>query len=99
MSVPYTGPREQLLFQADPHTAERMKTVRDQFHRVCGQHVNRYVRVETIDGEVFEGVIAGCSKGVLYLRQHEGGMTRFTPYSNAILTLVLYELLVITLLL
>jgi len=100
MSVQYKSPQEQTLYQADSNTTSNMRAIRDQLHQVCRQHVNHLVRVETLDGDVFEGAIVGCANGVLYLRQHsEGVASRFTPYSSAaILTLVLFELLVITLL-
>lgn len=101
MSIQHLGQSEQTLYQADANTAGTIKSVRDRLHQICRQHVNHLIRVETLDGDVFEGIIVGCDKGVLFLRQSSSSSSnRFMPYSSseAILTLVLYELLVITLL-
>ncbi|TYP73256.1 hypothetical protein [Paenibacillus methanolicus] len=96
------GLQEQTIYQANPGMHPAMKSMRDQLHHVCRQHVNRYARVETMDGDVFEGVIVHCDKGILYLKIPGKGMRRSfsqNTYEDVILPLVLYELLVITLML
>ncbi|WP_438433905.1 hypothetical protein [Gorillibacterium sp. sgz500922] len=99
MSMPMTGTAEYTLYQANPEAAKGMKGMREHLHGVCKQYVNHTVRVETMDGDVFEGILMGADRGVLYLKQPgANAMNRFNPYSDAILALVLFELLVITLL-
>ncbi|MGN7359734.1 hypothetical protein ACTHPF_19155 [Paenibacillus sp. SAF-054] len=98
MSLQYPGYQQQTLYQADPQMSQSLKSVRDQFTHMCQKHVNQLVRIETLDGDVFEGMIVNCNKGILYIQmpmaQHHGQRS----FSGAILPLVLYELLVITLL-
>src|SRR5690242_2570310 len=101
MSVQYPRLREQILYQADPSMTRSLKSIRDNMHHICRNHMNQPVRVETLDGDVFEGVIVHCDKGILYLKLPGYGAPRsFTPnyYNDVILPLVLFELLVITLL-
>lgn len=103
MSLQYPGHQQQALYQADPNMSHTLKSVRDQFSHICRKHVNQHVRIETLDGDVFEGLLVKCDKGILYIQmpQHGGQrsyMGRPPVYNNAILPLVLYELLVITLL-
>jgi hypothetical protein len=99
-----TGSQQKVLYQADNHTIHNLTSIRNHLHHVCRQHVNQYVRIETLDGQVVIGRIVGCNKGLLYLAvSNQGGHRAFfgSPFSNndeLILTLVLYELLVITLL-
>lgn len=100
LSMQSPGLQEQTIYQANP--SMNMKAMRDHIHHVCRQHVNRYVRVETMDGDVFEGMIVHCDKGILYLKlPGKSGRRSFSQnyYEDVILPLVLYELLVITLML
>ncbi|MEC0371694.1 hypothetical protein [Paenibacillus chibensis] len=94
---------QQHLYQAESHMGPTLQSVRDRFSQICKQHANRHVRVETMDGDVFEGMIVGCNKGILYIQmpmENANGQRYLgrPPVYNAILPLVLYELLVITLL-
>lgn len=101
MSVQYPGHQEQTLYQAEPNMTHSIKSIRDHIHHLCKQHANQLVRVETLDGDVFEGTIVQCDRGILYLSLPGNGHQRgFGPsyYNNVILPLVLFELLVITLL-
>ncbi|MEO3944898.1 hypothetical protein [Gorillibacterium sp. CAU 1737] len=99
MSMQMTGNTEHTLYQMNPETMNGMKTMREHMHHMCKQHQNQMVRVETMDGDVFEGILMGSEKGVLYLKQPGSDTSnRYNPYSDAILALVLFELLVITLL-
>ncbi|WP_239615790.1 acetyl-CoA acetyltransferase [Cohnella mopanensis] len=85
------------IYKADSHWAEQIRKTRQKLAGVCGQCMNRSVRVQTIDGRTYEGVVVGSDQTYLHLMT--GDARFFGPYaSNAILTLVLFELLVITLL-
>ncbi|MNC35096.1 hypothetical protein D3C75_835660 [compost metagenome] len=94
------GMQQKVLYQADNNYVQNLKSVRHHLHSVCRQHVNQFVQVQTIDGQVITGRIVGCDRGIFYLGvQNHGGQRAFYGGSDeAILTLVLYELLVITLL-
>ncbi|MFC4599753.1 hypothetical protein [Cohnella hongkongensis] len=86
-----------LLYKADNEWCEQLRRTRRKLAGVCGQCMNRKVRVETIDGHTYEGVVVGSDNTYLHLMT--GDARFFGPYaSNAIITLVLFELLVITLL-
>ncbi|NOU94386.1 hypothetical protein GC093_14325 [Paenibacillus sp. LMG 31456] len=95
--------QEKVLYHADSNSIQTLKSIRTHLHNVCRHHANHFVRIETIDGQVFMGRIVKCERGLLYLAVPNQGANRafFNPYHNndeLILTLVLYELLVITLL-
>lgn len=103
MSIQHSGPghQEQILYQVGSSNTHSLKSTREHIHRLCQQHVNQLIRVETLDGDVFEGFIVQCDRGIIYLRLPGTGSPRgFAPnyYNDVILPLVLYELLVITLL-
>ncbi|OXS55976.1 hypothetical protein B1A99_22415 [Cohnella sp. CIP 111063] len=85
------------LYKADSEWRDQLRKTREKLAGVCGQCMNRRIRVETIDGHTYEGVVVGADN--TYLHVMTGDARFFGPYaSNAILTLVLFELLVITLL-
>jgi len=93
------------IYQCEPHIRQTLQSVQDRLHRLCGQHAQRLVRVETVDGDVFEGHIVHCDRGVVYLRlSNEAGDRGFFPappnpyYTNFVLPLVLFNLLAISLL-
>ncbi|WNQ10937.1 acetyl-CoA acetyltransferase [Paenibacillus aurantius] len=88
----------QVLYQADPAVTQTLKSKRDQMYSLGQSCMNRHIRVQTIDGQVYEGTVAGIDGGHLYLEVPTPG-ARSLYYNNVILPLVLYELLVITLLL
>ncbi|WP_379127421.1 hypothetical protein [Paenibacillus sp. sgz500958] len=95
------GSPGRVLYQADHNYVQNLRNVRHQLHGICRQHANQWVRVETLDGQVVTGRILGCDRGLIHLAtRHHGGHRAFfgSPTDEAILTLVLYELLVITLL-
>jgi hypothetical protein len=100
MSIQYPATHSQILYQADQNLLNTIRSIRDRIHSICSTHVNRLVRIQTLDGRVVEGVIVSCDHGHLYLRvSHPDAHRAFTPYAaESILTLVLYELLVIVLL-
>ncbi|CAM3909891.1 hypothetical protein COLU111180_13850 [Cohnella lubricantis] len=86
--------------QSDTH--QYLQAVKQHLHHVCAQHANRLVKVETVDGDVFEGHIVHIDKSILYLSLSNDGADRaFLPGfgfpGNFILPLVLYDLLAISL--
>jgi len=97
------GQQQRVIYQADNNVVENVRSVRHRLHNICRQYVNQVVRIETLDGQVIAGRIVSCDRGLLYLavpnyhaqRAFFGGPS---PSDELILTLVLYELLVITLL-
>lgn len=95
--------QQKVLYHADSNSIQTLKSIRTQLHNLCREYANHFVRIETIDGQVFIGRIVNCERGLLYLSVPSHGTNRafFNSYHNndeLILTLVLYELLVITLL-
>ncbi|AOZ91180.1 hypothetical protein [Paenibacillus crassostreae] len=98
------GMQQKVIYQADNNFMENLKSIRHRIHNICRQHANQIVRIETLDGQVIVGRIVSCDRGLLYLAVPSHGVQRAfyggPSYTSdeAILTLVLYELLVITLL-
>jgi len=92
-----TGANAEPVYQADARWCDQVRATRQRLSHICEQCRNRPVRVQTIDGHVYEGTVAGVSNMGLHLAVRD---TRFfgPMAASSILTLVLYELLVITLL-
>jgi len=89
------------IYEADQEWVGNAKQIRQKLSDVCGRHRSRNVRVQTIDGHVYEGTVLGVDGCHLHLAVSPSAMDArfFGPFAaNSILTLVLYELLVITLL-
>jgi hypothetical protein len=92
------SPDASVIYQANPRHTAMVQEVRDHVLKNCGCHMHKYVRVQTVDGHVYEGMILHVDRNILYLQcTIQEPRAFFAPY-NAILPLVLYELLVITLL-
>lgn len=88
-----------VIYEANPQHAALVQEVRERMLKHCGGHMHKHVRVQTVDGHIYEGMILHVDRSILYLQvtmQHDP-RAFLNPY-NAILPLVLYELLVITLL-
>ncbi|MEK0317578.1 hypothetical protein [Cohnella sp. 56] len=91
------------LYQCDSNLHQALKSVRDHMHGLCAQHAGKLARVETLDGEVFEGHLMHCDRGIMYLNVPD---TRAffpgppVPFANPgfVLPLVLFNLLTISLL-
>lgn len=106
MSLQHGSYQHNVLYQADKHLVQNLHDARNRIHHICSQHANKVVKIETLDGQTFVGRIVNCNRGILYLavRNPQYGAPRAfwgSPFNNndeLILTLVLYELLVITLL-
>lgn len=95
--------QQKVLYHADGDSIQMVRSMRDHFHHICNHYTNQWVRIETMDQQVFTGRIVKCDRGLLYMAVPNQGAPRafFNPFYNQdelILTLVLYELLVITLL-
>ncbi|MCG7408781.1 hypothetical protein MH117_15220 [Paenibacillus sp. ACRRX] len=100
MSLQQQGHQEQALYQMDPTTMHNLKSIQDHIGDICNNHVNKLVRVETVDGDVFEGLLIHCERGILYLRLPSHGPSRgLVPnfHNDFILPLVLFNLLAISL--
>lgn len=83
------------LYYADAHWCDQVKKTRQKLANACAQCMNRRVRVQTIDGHTYEGTVVGHDHTYLHLATTNDA--RFWGPA-AITTLVLFELLVITLL-
>ncbi|RXZ78779.1 acetyl-CoA acetyltransferase [Paenibacillaceae bacterium] len=97
----------QVVYHCHKDRVEHVKTHRDKINAALQQCSNRPIRVQTIDGNTYEGYVSEVRHGCMYLvTARPGAETRaFNPfipqnyyYNNVILPLVLFELLVITLL-
>jgi hypothetical protein len=93
------------LYQMDQTMFQSLHKMKQQVHGQCAKHINRPVRVQTIHGQTYEGYIVHIDAVILYLKPMTGHVRGFldpysaqNTYTNVILPLVLYELLVITLL-
>lgn len=102
---------ETILYQATPGWSDQARKIRHHLSMICGQCTHRKVRVQTVDGSTYEGIVLGADGCHLHLlvgpeARHAyaygyGGedVRFFGPFgASSILTLVLYELLVIALL-
>ncbi|MNJ53770.1 hypothetical protein D3C77_491780 [compost metagenome] len=101
MSLQQKGQQEQTLYRMDPTTMHNLKSIQDHIANICKNHVNTLARVETVDGDVFEGVLIHCERGILYLRLPSHMTSRgFVPgfQNDFVLPLVLFNLLAISLL-
>ncbi|RXZ80404.1 hypothetical protein EBB07_18785 [Paenibacillaceae bacterium] len=99
-------PKPTPIYQCQSDVHQMLRSVHDHLHQLCGQHVSRLVKVEMMDGDVYEGHIVHCDKGIVYLSLSNAGYARaFFPgfqnpnfNSNVVLPLVLFNLLTISLL-
>lgn len=93
------------IYQCNSNVHQTLQSVKDHLHQLCADHSNRLVKVETMDGDVFEGRIVHCDRGILHLSlSNEGYARAFFPgppppyyYNNFVLPLVLFNLLAISL--
>lgn len=91
------------IYQCDANLHQALKSVKAHMHGLCAQHTGKLARVETLDGEVFEGHLMHCDRGILYLNV-PGNRAFFpgppVPFANPgfVLPLVLFNLLTISLL-
>lgn len=100
MSLQQQGQQEQTLYRMDPTTMQNIRSIQDHIGNISRNHMNKLVLVETVDGDVFEGFLIHCERGILYLRLPNQGASRgFVPgfQSDFVLPLVLFNLLAISL--
>lgn len=118
MSFYESGQPATVIYQADPAVVQHLHGVRESLHHSCRPYLNHKVSVQTIDGQMHEGTIAGMDNKHMYLMvEGTTDMVRgyYNPYykpypgpgypypypypypGNAILPLVLFELLAISL--
>ncbi|MNW49190.1 hypothetical protein D3C74_265980 [compost metagenome] len=101
MNLQQQGQQEQTLYRMDPTTKHNLKSIQDHVANISKNHVNALVRVETVDGDVFEGLLINSERGILYLRLSSPVTSRgFVPgfQNEFVLPLVLFNLLAISLL-
>jgi hypothetical protein len=67
MSTYNTGQQQNVIYQADPAVIKHIHGVRDSLHQSCKPYLNHKVNVQTADGLVHEGTIAGVDNRHLYL--------------------------------
>ncbi|WP_206669768.1 hypothetical protein [Paenibacillus luteus] len=87
-----------VLYEAEPQHTAMVMEVRDRVMNMCGGHMHKYVCVQMVDGHIYEGRIMHIDHCVLYLQCTMRDSRAFMNSYNAVLPLILYELLVITLL-
>lgn len=94
-----------VIYRVDANAAESLLSIRKKLCDLCETYAGRLVRVQTMDGAVYDGIIRHHEGCILYLELDSPGYRAFwnpfigfNPYYNTILPLVLYELLVISLL-
>ncbi|MGG1253737.1 hypothetical protein ABE205_07710 [Brevibacillus agri] len=58
---------EKNLYQADVQTVSLIKDMRENVHNICKEHVEKKVRIEAIDGQIFEGVIVDFDDQNVYV--------------------------------
>jgi hypothetical protein len=83
MSTYNTGQEQNVIYQADPAVIRHLHGVRDSLHQSCKPYLNHKVNVQTLDGLVHEGTIAGVDNKHLYLNVAVNGqMPRgyYNPY-------------------
>lgn len=95
----------QVIYQADFSEEQELPQNRDRLRDTLTSHIGRTVHVQTLDGFTYEGILVHVDEHYVHLQvslyEHPyHGMYRgfYNPAASTILTLVLYELLVIALL-
>lgn len=59
------------LFQADVQLVSLIKDMRQSVHEICQEHAEKKVRIEAMDGQVFEGVIVDYDEHNVYIEVDE----------------------------
>ncbi|ASA22355.1 hypothetical protein [Paenibacillus donghaensis] len=67
MSTYNTGQQQNVIYQADPAVIRHLHGVRESLHHSCKPYLNHKVRVQTLEGQVHEGMIAGVDNKHLFL--------------------------------
>ncbi|MNW56975.1 hypothetical protein D3C74_347360 [compost metagenome] len=61
------GSQNQVIYQANPAFTQSIKDARQNLHNIGRDYSNRQVRVQTIDGMVYDGVISHAEGPFLFL--------------------------------
>ncbi|WP_028545099.1 hypothetical protein [Paenibacillus taiwanensis] len=56
-----------LVYQATPNTVTNLKGVRERAQQAISPYVNSHVKITTIDGKTYEGVIVNLHGSILHL--------------------------------
>lgn len=92
----------QSVYQAKGSFVQSLRDMREKMHHLCHKYMHRPVRIQTMDGMIYDGVIVNMDRGILYIQMQQPviqrGLYNAYMYNNVILPLVLYELLTISLL-
>lgn len=95
--------QQPVLYQAEPSLVQTLGETKNKVREMVNLHAGKAVRIQTVEGHIYEGVIHHADGCILYLHvgyaEARAFLTPYNPYySSTILPLVLYELLVISLL-
>ena len=73
-----------VIYKANPQFVEMLKKTRQQCQNICSKHFYRPVRVETIQGQVYEGRIMNMDPYHLYLEVTPPASSRqfYSPYGG-----------------
>ncbi|WP_379129771.1 hypothetical protein [Paenibacillus sp. sgz500958] len=63
----YNPGQQTVIYQADPAVVEHLHGIKKTLHNNCKPYMNHPVTVQTIDGQMHEGMIAGMDNKHLYL--------------------------------
>ncbi|MDF2815687.1 MAG: hypothetical protein K0Q81_1887 [Paenibacillus sp.] len=95
-----------VIYEAKPDCQKVIKQAKEEAYQACTQYVNRFVRLQRLNGDTFEGYIVHVDPEFVYLSiPQEAARGFYNPYygnyyyNNTVLPLVLFDLLAITLLL
>lgn len=95
-----------VIYEAKPDCQKAVQQAKQDAYQACSQYVNRYVRLQRMNGNSHEGYIVHVDPEFVYLQVPQQGASRFyNPYypnyyyNTTVLPLVLFDLLAITLLL
>ncbi|SDF63236.1 hypothetical protein SAMN04488542_11431 [Fontibacillus panacisegetis] len=61
------GNQSQVIYQARPNVTQTIKDARHQLHKVGRDYKNRHVRIQTIDGMIYEGIISHAEGPFIFL--------------------------------
>jgi small nuclear ribonucleoprotein (snRNP)-like protein len=72
------------LFQADTQLVSMIENMKETVQSICKQHTRQKVRIEAIDGRVYEGQIVNCDNQHVYLEVEEevDERRKFVPVSG-----------------
>ncbi|WP_438445739.1 hypothetical protein [Gorillibacterium sp. sgz5001074] len=74
-------PNPQVIYEADQAHVDTVKTLREKIHSLCkSKLMHKHVKVQTLDGHEYEGVIVFIDGGQLYLSLAEDEELMRSPY-------------------